>query len=299
MNFFNRLKQGLSKTRNSFSDKIDNLMRFTKKIDEETFEELEELLISADVGVDTTQKLIEGLRDKAKEKRISNAEELKTALKEEIKGLLPEEEVSLSFPSILLVVGVNGVGKTTSIGKLANKFKSENKKVILAAADTFRAAAVEQLEIWGQRVGVDVIKHQEGADPASVVFDALQAGKARRADLVICDTAGRLHTKKNLMDELKKLYRVCQKEYPEAAIKSLLVLDATTGQNALVQAKLFKEAVDFSGIILTKLDGTAKGGIAIAIASELNIPVWYIGIGEGIDDLEDFNSKAFVDAIFD
>ena len=204
----------------------------------------------------------------------------------------------MTYPTIILVVGVNGVGKTTSIGKLANKYKIEGKKVLLAAADTFRAAAVEQLEIWGQRVGVDVIKHQEGADPASVLFDALQAGKARKADVVICDTAGRLHTKKNLMNELKKLNKVCHKEYPEANVVSLLVLDATTGQNALVQARMFKEAVDYSGIILTKLDGTAKGGIAIAITSELKIPVWYIGIGEGINDLHEFNPKDFIEAIF-
>lgn len=296
MGIFDKLKQGLSKTRESFSEKFDNILKFTKKIDEETFEELEELLISADVGVYTTQELIERLRENSK--KIKSTEELKAILKEEIISLFPKQNISLDFPTVMLVVGVNGVGKTTSIGKLANKYNNQGKKVILAAADTFRAAAIDQLEIWGQRVGVDVIKHQEGADPASVLFDALQAGKARKSDLIICDTAGRLHTKKNLMEELKKLYRVCQKEYPEANITSLMVLDATTGQNALIQAKMFKEAVDFSGIILTKLDGTAKGGIAIAIASELGIPVWYIGIGEGVNDLQEFNHQDFVDAIF-
>ncbi|MCG1012863.1 signal recognition particle-docking protein FtsY [Tepidanaerobacter sp. GT38] len=296
MSFFNRLKQSLSKTRENFSQKFDNLLKFTKKIDDETFDELEELLIASDVGVNTTLKLMETLRENSK--RIKSPEELKQKLKEEIINLFPETQISLPSPTIMLVVGVNGVGKTTSIGKLAHKYKSQGKKVILAAADTFRAAAIDQLEIWGNRVGVDVIKHQEGADPASVLFDALQAGKARKADLIICDTAGRLHTKKNLMEELKKLYRVCQKEYPEANITSLMVLDATTGQNALIQAKTFKEAVDFQGIILTKLDGTAKGGIAVAIASELKIPVWYIGIGEGIDDLQEFDPQAFVDAIF-
>lgn len=296
MSFFNRLKESLSKTRKNFSEKFDNLLKFTKKIDEETFEELEELLIASDVGVNTTLELIEVLKEESK--RINSPEELKQKLKEEIIKLFPQSKISLPSPTIMLVVGVNGVGKTTSIGKLANKYKNQGKKVILAAADTFRAAAIDQLEIWGNRVGIDVIKHQEGADPASVLFDALQAGKARKADLIICDTAGRLHTKKNLMEELKKLYRVCQKEYPEASVVSLMVLDATTGQNALIQAKTFKEAVDFQGIILTKLDGTAKGGIAVAIASELKIPVWYIGIGEGIEDLEEFDPQAFTEAIF-
>lgn len=296
MSFLNRLKESLSKTRENFSERIDSLLKFTKKIDDETFEELEELLIASDVGVNTTLELIDKLKEESR--KIKSPEELKEKLKEEIINLFPESNISLTSPTVMLVVGVNGVGKTTSIGKLANKYKKQGKKVILAAADTFRAAAIDQLEIWGNRVGVDVIKHQEGADPASVLFDALQAGKARKADLIICDTAGRLHTKKNLMEELKKLYRVCQKEYPEANVTSLLVLDATTGQNALIQAKTFKEAVDFQGIILTKLDGTAKGGIVVAIASELKIPVWYIGIGEGIDDLQEFDHQTFVDALF-
>lgn len=297
MGLIDRLKQGLSKTRDSLTAKIDNLLRFTKRVDEETLEELEELLITADVGVSVTRKLMEGLKERVKKENIKDAGDLRTALKEEIKELFPKERMIIVPPAVILVVGVNGVGKTTSIGKLAYNFKNKGKKVILAAADTFRAAAADQLEIWGRRAGVDVIRHQEGSDPASVLFDALQAGKARKADVIICDTAGRLHTKKNLMDELKKLYRVCQKEYPEAQVVSILVLDATTGQNALSQARIFKEAVNLSGIILTKLDGTAKGGIAIAVASELGIPVWFIGVGEGMDDLQEFDPSAFVDAI--
>ncbi len=296
MTVFERLKQSLKKTRKSLNEKLDNMLRFTKTIDVETFEELEELLISADVGVYTTQELLERLRNNTG--KINDPKELKAILKKEIMNLFPKRNIEFDFPAVLLVVGVNGVGKTTSIGKLANIYKNQGKKVILAASDTFRAAAIDQLEIWGQRVGADVIKHQEGADPASVLFDALQAGKARETDLVICDTAGRLHTKRNLMEELKKLHRVCKKGYPQASVVSLMVLDATTGQNALVQAKMFKEAVDFSGIILTKLDGTAKGGIAITISSELDIPVWYIGTGEGIDDLQEFDHKNFVDALF-
>ena len=297
MGFFDKLVRGLNKTRDNFTEKIDGLLNFTKKVDEETLEELEELLIYADVGVNTTLKLMENIRARVKAERIKDSEDLREALKNEMKEVFPKDEMKITSPSIILVVGVNGVGKTTSIGKLANVLKGQGKRVILAAGDTFRAAAADQLQIWGQRVGVDVISHQEGSDPASVLFDALHAGKARRADVIICDTAGRLHTKKNLMDELKKLYRVCQKEYPEAQVVSLMVMDATTGQNALNQAKIFKEAVDLSGIILTKLDGTAKGGIVIAIAAELQIPVWYVGIGESIDDLQEFDAQAFVDAI--
>ncbi|ADL07825.1 signal recognition particle-docking protein FtsY [Thermosediminibacter oceani] len=298
MGFFERLKQSLAKTRNSLAEKVESLLKFSTKIDEETLEELEEILITADIGVDATEKLISRLREKVKAEKIKSPEELKEALKNEIIKVFPEPKFDIIPPSVILIVGVNGVGKTTTIGKLAFKFKSEGKKVILAAADTFRAAATEQLSIWGQRVGVDVIKHQEGSDPASVLFDAIQAGKARRADIIICDTAGRLHTRKNLMEELKKLYRVSEKEYPEARISSLLVLDATTGQNAIAQARIFKEAVNISGIILTKLDGTAKGGVAVAIASELNLPVLFVGVGEGVDDLQEFDPKAFVDAIF-
>lgn len=297
MGFFDKLKQGLSKTRKSFTQKIDNLFK-TNKIDEESLEELEELMITSDVGVNTTLKLVENLREKVKTRKIDDVSDLKAVMKDEVKALFTEENKEVKTPCVMLVVGVNGVGKTTSIGKLANLYKKMGKKVLLVAADTFRAAAIEQLEIWGQRVGVDVIKHHENADPASVLFDALQAGKARKSDIIICDTAGRLHTKKNLMEELKKLYRVCHKEYPEADVISLMVLDATTGQNALMQAKTFKDAVDISGIMLTKLDGTAKGGMVIAIASELNIPVWYIGLGEGIDDIQKFDSDLYVEALF-
>jgi fused signal recognition particle receptor len=297
LGFFDKLKIGLSKTRNNFTEKIDNLFKFAKKIDEETLEELEELLIMADVGVEVTQRLMERLRERIKDENLKEADEVKKALKDEMKQFFPKTRMDLKPPSIILVVGVNGVGKTTSIGKLAHLLKQQDYKVILAAGDTFRAAAAEQLEIWGQRVGVDVIKHQEGSDPASVLFDTLQAGKARKADVIICDTAGRLHTKKNLMEELKKLYRVCQKEYPEAQIISLLVIDATTGQNALNQAKLFKETVEISGVVITKLDGTAKGGIASAVAGQLDIPIWFIGIGESINDLHEFDSDVFVDAI--
>lgn len=297
MGFFERLKQSLVKTRNQLAEKIEGIIKFSAKIDEDTLEELEEVLISADIGVSASEKLLSQLREKVRAEKIRLPEELKGALKEEIIKVFPAEKLEIVHPTIILVVGVNGVGKTTTIGKLAYRFKAQGKKVILAAADTFRAAAAEQLSIWGQRVGVDVVKHQEGSDPAAVLFDAIQAGKARRADIIICDTAGRLHTKKNLMEELKKLYRVSEKEYPEAKIVSLLVLDATTGQNAIAQAKIFKEAVNISGIVLTKLDGTAKGGVAVAIASELNLPVFFIGVGEGMDDLEEFDPKAFADAI--
>lgn len=297
MGFFERLKQSLVKTRNQLAEKIEGIIKLSAKIDEDTLEELEEVLISADIGVSASEKLLSNLKEKVKTEKIRLPEELKKALKEEIIKAFPEAKLEIIPPTIILVVGVNGVGKTTTIGKLAYKFKVQGKKVILAASDTFRAAAAEQLSIWGQRAGVDVVKHQEGSDPAAVLFDAIQAGKARRADIIICDTAGRLHTKKNLMEELKKLYRVSEKEYPEARIVSLLVLDATTGQNAIAQAKIFKEAVNLSGIVLTKLDGTAKGGVAVAIASELNLPVLFAGVGEGIDDLEEFDPKAFADAI--
>lgn len=298
MGFFDKLKQGLTKTRNSFTGKIESVLKFARKVDEETLEELEEILITSDVGVSAAEKLMQNLRERIRTQGIKTSDELKNALKEEIKAIFPKGEMNITPPSVLMIVGVNGVGKTTSIGKLAYLFKNNGYKVILVAGDTFRAAAADQLEIWGQRAGVQVIRHQEGSDPASVLFDALQAGKSRKADIIICDTAGRLHTKKNLMEELKKLYRVCQKEYPEARLQSLMVLDATTGQNALVQARMFKEAVDVSGIILTKLDGTAKGGIAIAISMEMNIPVWFVGVGEGIDDLQEFSPEEFVNALF-
>jgi fused signal recognition particle receptor len=295
MGLLNKFKKGLSKTRNSFAEKFSKL--FTKNIDSETLEELEELLITADVGVDTTQKLIEKLNENIQKEEIKGADDVKISIKEEIKRLFPQKRGNIQIPCVILVVGVNGVGKTTSIGKLAFIFKKEGKKVLLAAGDTFRAAAAEQLQVWSQQVGVDIVKHQEGSDPASVLFDSIQAAKARNVDVVICDTAGRLHTKKNLVEELKKLHRVCQKEYPEANLISLMVLDATTGQNALSQAKTFKDAVDISGIILTKLDGTAKGGIVVAVALQLEIPVWYIGFGEGMEDLQEFNVDLFLDAI--
>ncbi|MFO7151682.1 MAG: signal recognition particle-docking protein FtsY [Bacillota bacterium] len=297
MGIFDTLKQSLAKTRNALAAKVESLLKFSAKIDEDTLEELEEILITADLGVSATEKLMAELREKVRAEKIRSAEELKEALKDEIIKVFPEKKLDIVSPAIILVVGVNGVGKTTTIGKLAYRFKSEGKKVILAAADTFRAAAAEQLSVWGNRVGVDVIKHQEGADPAAVLYDAIQAGKARRADIIICDTAGRLHTKKNLMEELKKLYRVSEKEYPDAQIASLLVLDATTGQNGIAQARIFKEAVNISGIILTKMDGTAKGGVAVAVASELNLPVFFIGVGEKLEDLQEFDPKAFVEAI--
>lgn len=298
--FFTKLKEGLNKTRKSILNSVDNVLSSFTKIDEDLFEELEETLIMSDIGVETTTKIIEGLRERVKKQRVTEASEVKQLLIDEITQLLEEdeEEFELKKPSIILVIGVNGVGKTTTIGKLANQYKSEGNKVLLAAADTFRAAAIDQLEIWGQRAGIDVIKHQENSDPAAVVFDAVQAAKSRKTDILICDTAGRLHNKKNLMEELRKIFKVINREYPDAYKEVLLVLDGTTGQNALQQAKVFKEVADITGIILTKLDGTAKGGIVIAIKSELKIPVRYIGIGEGINDLQQFNASDFAKALF-
>lgn len=282
-------------------DGIDQVLKSFKKIDEELFEELEEALIMADIGVETTLKIINELRVKVKEQKITEASELKRLLIDEISTLLEQGDHEIHIdesPTVILVIGVNGVGKTTTIGKLAHHMKQQNKKVLLAAADTFRAAAIDQLEVWGNRAGVDVIRHQENSDPAAVIFDAVQAAKSRKIDVLICDTAGRLHNKKNLMEELRKIFRVISREYPEARKEVLLVLDATTGQNALQQVKLFKEVADITGIILTKLDGTAKGGIIIPINSEMNIPVKYIGVGEGIDDLQPFNPKEFANALF-
>lgn len=298
--FFTKLKEGLNKTRKSILNSVDNVLSSFTKIDEDLFEELEETLIMSDIGVETTTKIIEGLRERVKKQRVTEASEVKQLLIDEITQLLEEdeEEFELKKPSIILIIGVNGVGKTTTIGKLANQYKSEGNKVLLAAADTFRAAAIDQLEIWGQRAGIDVIKHQENSDPAAVVFDAVQAAKSRKTDILICDTAGRLHNKKNLMEELRKIFKVINREYPDAYKEVLLVLDGTTGQNALQQAKVFKEVADITGIILTKLDGTAKGGIVIAIKSELKIPVRYIGIGEGINDLQQFNASDFAKALF-
>lgn len=299
--FFSKLVKGLAKTRNNIMDGIDNVLKSFNKIDEELYEELEETLIMADIGVNASIKIMNGLREKVKERKINEPAALKQLLIEEITEILSKGNRDLNIqegPAVILVIGVNGVGKTTTIGKLAHLIKKENKKVLLAAADTFRAAAIEQLEIWGNRTGVDVIRHQENSDPGAVVFDAIQAAKARKIDVLICDTAGRLHNKKNLMEELRKIFKIINKEYPEARKEVLLVLDATTGQNALQQVKLFKEVTDISGIILTKLDGTAKGGIIIAINSEMVIPIKYIGVGEGIEDLRPFNPKEFAEALF-
>lgn len=302
MGFFSKLKEGLTKTRESFISKIENLVSLGKKIDEELYEELEELLIQADVGVNTAIELVEDLRKAVKERKIEDSAELKGILKELIADIMGAEQSKMNLhnkPAIIVVVGVNGAGKTTTIGKLANNFKEEGKKVLLGAGDTFRAAAIDQLEIWGNRVGCEIIKHKEGADPAAVVYDSIQAARARQSDILIVDTAGRLHTKTNLMEELKKIFRVIQRELPDAPDEVLLVLDATTGQNAISQSKLFAQAAGVTGIVLTKLDGTAKGGVVIGIKSELNIPVKYIGVGEKIDDLREFNPKDFVDALFE
>ncbi len=301
MVFFNKIAEGLKKTRDSMMGKVDALLNSFTKIDEDFFEELEENLIMADVGAVTSSRICEELRKKVKEKGLSDATEVKAALKEIIAQML-EGDASLDLsttPSVVLVIGVNGVGKTTTIGKLANNLRKDGKKVLLAAADTFRAAAIDQLQIWADRAGVEMVRHEEGSDPAAVVFDAVNAGKARGCDVVICDTAGRLHNKKNLMDELAKISRVIDREAPGSAKEVLLVLDATTGQNALNQAKLFQQAAGLTGIILTKLDGTARGGVVIGIKEELNIPIKYIGVGEQIDDLKPFDSRDFVEALFE
>ncbi|ADQ04546.1 signal recognition particle-docking protein FtsY [Caldicellulosiruptor owensensis OL] len=300
MGFFDRLKEGLSKTKKNFTEKVESLLKSFKQVDDELFEELEEILVLSDVGVKTSQKIIENLKERVKKEKISDSQAIKKILKEEMLNIIDlENKLSEKYPLIILMVGVNGVGKTTSIGKIANLLKSNGKKVLIAAADTFRAAAAEQLEIWAKRVGCDIIKHVEGADPAAVVFDGIQAMRARKADVLIVDTAGRLHTKKNLIEELKKIDRVINQQMPEASKETLLVIDATTGQNALNQAKEFNQAVNISGIVLTKLDGTAKGGIVISICDELKIPVKFVGVGEKIDDLQYFNAKEFVDALFE
>ena len=301
MGFFNKIAEGLKKTRDSMMGKVDALLNSFTKIDEEFFEELEENLIMADVGAVTSARICENLRKKVKEKGLTDASDVKAALKEIIAEMLSGDvQLDLSTkPTVILVIGVNGVGKTTTIGKLANNLRQDGKKVLLAAADTFRAAAIDQLQIWADRAQVELVRHEEGSDPAAVVFDAVNAGKARGCDVVICDTAGRLHNKKNLMDELAKIARVIDREAPGSSKEVLLVLDATTGQNALNQAKLFQEAAGLTGIILTKLDGTARGGVVIGIKEELNIPIKYIGVGEQIDDLRPFNSKDFVDALFE
>lgn len=301
VSFFARLKDGLTKTRNNITGKINDVLISFKSVDEELFEELEEILITSDVGVSTTLKILDNLRKRVKEQNVKEPSDVKELLKQEILNIMGDsgEKLDEKTPAVILVIGVNGVGKTTSIGKIASKLKKSGKKVIIAAADTFRAAAIDQLEIWGTRSGVEVIKHQEGSDPAAVIFDAISSAKSKKADVLICDTAGRLHNKKNLMDELKKISRVIEREYPEASKETLLVLDATTGQNAISQAKLFKEASDISGLVLTKLDGTAKGGIIIAIKSELDIPVKFIGVGEQVNDLQEFVPVDFVNALFE
>ena len=298
---FDKLKDGLSKTRNGLTDKINEALKLAVTIDEDLYEELEEILITSDIGMDTTMEIIEKLREKIRKEKINDTELVIPTLKSVIKEMMmegAEEEEDQEGKKVLLVIGVNGVGKTTSIGKLAAKNKAEGKKVLLAAADTFRAAAIDQLEVWSQRAGVDIIKQSEGSDPAAVVFDAVTAAKSRSADILICDTAGRLHNKKNLMNELSKINRIIDREYSEAKKETLLVVDGTTGQNAVIQAKQFMEACPIDGIILTKLDGTAKGGGVISIKQTLNIPVRYIGVGEGIEDLQEFDAEAFAEALF-
>lgn len=300
MSFFSKLKEKLSKTKEGLVEKIENLIASAPKIDESFYEELEEILIQADVGAETSFYLVEELRQRVKENKIADPAGVREELKEIIRSTLKEgRPLNLTGqPAVIMVVGVNGVGKTTTIGKLAAKFREEGKKVILGAADTFRAAAAEQLEIWARRAGAEIVRHAEGADPAAVAFDAVKAGCARKADVVIIDTAGRLHNKANLMEELKKVRRVIQREIPDAPHEVLLVLDATTGQNALNQARIFREAVDVTGVVLTKLDGTAKGGVIVGIAHEMDLPVLMIGVGEKIEDLRPFDRNEFVEALF-
>ena len=300
MGFFSKIKEGLKKTRNAVVGQIDSMLKSFTKIDDELFEELEELLVMGDVGVHTAEKICDELKSRVKKEGIKDPEEINRLLEETVSEMLKGgEELDISTtPSIILLIGVNGVGKTTTIGKLANSLSKQGKKVILAAADTFRAAAIEQLDIWAQRSGCEIIKQNEGSDPAAVVFDAISAAKARSADVIICDTAGRLHNKKHLMDELAKINRVIDRELPDAAKEKLLVLDATTGQNAVNQAEQFRQATGITGIVLTKLDGTAKGGVVLAIKDGLGIPVKYIGVGEQIDDLQPFNSDDFAKALF-
>lgn len=298
--FFDKLKQGLSKTRDNFTDKINEVLNLAVTIDEDLYEELEEILITSDIGMETTMDIIEELRAKIRKEKIADPQMVRPALKAVIRDMLLKDVEDKKEPDnkIILIIGVNGVGKTTSIGKLSSKMKNEGQKVLLAAADTFRAAAIDQLEIWSKRSGVDIVKHQEGSDPAAVVYDALQAAKSRKVNRLLIDTAGRLHNKKNLMNELEKINRVIDREMGDTERETLLVLDATTGQNAVIQAKQFKEVCPIDGIILTKLDGTAKGGVVISIKQHLNVPVRYIGLGEGIDDLQEFDAEDFVEALF-
>ncbi|HHT50600.1 MAG TPA: signal recognition particle-docking protein FtsY [Eubacteriaceae bacterium] len=300
--FFSRLKNGLSKTRKGITEKVEQILHQYQGIDEELYEEIEEVLITSDIGVETTLEIVDIMKDRAFKEKITQPQDLKNLLKDIILSILVEDdkqEKNIKEPSIYLIIGVNGVGKTTTIGKLAAKFKNQGKSVLLAAGDTFRAAAVEQLSIWAQKVGVEVIKHQQGSDPAAVIYDSIQAAKARNIDILICDTAGRLHNKKNLMNELAKINKVIGSEYPDENRCTLLVLDATTGQNAISQAKLFSDVARIDGLALTKLDGTSKGGVILAIKNQLNIPVHYVGVGEGIDDLQSFNAEHFVKALFE
>ena len=301
LGFFARLKAGLGKTRAALNEKVDSVLKFFKKIDEELYEELEEALIMADVGVETSTFIIEELRKKVKEKHLTESEQVKGEIQEIVSEILCENDNTLKLdttPAVIMVIGVNGVGKTTSIGKMAAKYILEGKKVLLGAADTFRAAAIDQLQIWADRVGADIVKHEEGSDPASVVFDTIAAAKSRKSDVIIIDTAGRLHNKKNLMDELAKISRIIDRELPGTSRETLLVLDATTGQNAVNQVEVFTESAGITGIILTKLDGSAKGGIVLAIAHEHSIPVKLVGVGEGMDDLQEFDAKDFANAMF-
>lgn len=295
---FSRLWEGLSKTRGNFSGRVDELIEATEEIDDDFYEDLVDILIMSDMGVRTSDKVIQELKKRVEEQKITDAKKAREILKDILKGIMTMPRKPLKWPMVMLVVGVNGVGKTTTIGKLAMRFKDARHSVVLAAADTFRAAAADQLQIWSERAQVPIVRHAEGADPAAVVFDGIKKARASEADLLIVDTAGRLHNKKNLMDELNKIFRVITREYEEAEVRTLLVIDATTGQNGLQQAKEFSEVTDVTGIVLTKLDGTAKGGIAVAIMDELKLPVLYIGVGEGIEDLQAFDANAFVDAIF-
>ena len=301
VSLFDRLKQGLTKAKQGITDRVDEVLKAYTKVDEELLEDLEEVLITADVGVNTTMDIIKKLEDAIRRKKITDPQDVREELKLIIEDILSKDDTKLDVshsPTIILMVGVNGVGKTTTIGKLAHRYKSEGKKVLLAAGDTFRAAAIDQLEVWANRCNVDIIKHQEGADPGAVIFDAIKASKSRGVDVLICDTAGRLHNKSNLMNELGKVFKIVDREYPEAKKEVLLVVDATTGQNAVSQAKSFKEVCDITGLVLTKLDGTAKGGVVLAVKSEVDVPVKLIGVGEQMEDLQDFDSKSFVDALF-
>ena len=298
MGLFAKLREGLTKTRDSLMGRVDTLVKETRKIDEDFYEELEDILLMSDCGMKATTAIMDELRRRVSENKVKDADTAKQMLKDIMIEQMDTPRPPLRWPMVMLVVGVNGAGKTTTIGKLALRFQNIGRRIILCAADTFRAAAADQLTVWAERARVPIVKHAEGADPAAVVYDGIQSAKAQGADLLIVDTAGRLHNKKNLMDELNKMRRVIDREFPEADVRCMLVLDATTGQNGLAQARAFKEVCEIGGIILTKLDGTAKGGIALAIRQELEVPVWYIGVGEGIDDLQPFNAKDFVEALF-